>query len=107
MTSVDMDKPLTLLVAILFQNLEEKKVLQLSYLKENALKDCVATSSETIAKSFIKDTLIQSFVSSGILDDQTKTCSNMNGIFKSFKINWDKTKGEKKWFVDQFPAVLS
>ena len=50
-----------------------------------------------IGTSFSKHKLIQSFVSSGMIDDKTKTCPDMNAIITNFKIDWNKVPGGKKW----------
>ena len=79
----------------------------LSTLKENALKDHTNTSLDIIAVSFSKHTLIQSFVSAGMIDDKTKTCPDMYAIIDSFKIDWNSVIGGKKWFIDMLPQCLS
>ena len=107
MTSVGIETPLSILIDIIFTSLRKKKQLILSTLKENALKDCLNTTPEMIAKSFSKHTLIQSFVSAGMIDDKTKTCPDMYAIIDSFKINWSKIKGGKKWFIGILPKVMA
>ena len=107
MTYVGIDSPLSTLVNIIFTSLRKKKLLLLSTLKENALKDCINTSPDIIVASFSKHTLTQSFVSAGIIYDKTKTCTDMYTIMESFKIYWNKVKGGKRWFIDIPPKYLS
>lgn len=60
-----------------------------------------------IAASFSKHTLIQSFVSAGMIDDKTKTCADMYAIMDSFKIDWNKVRGGKRCFIDMISKCLS
>ena len=82
-------------------------MLILLSLKENALKDCISTSLDMIHASFSKTSLIQSFVSSGMIDRKTKTCADVYAVIDSFKINWFNVKGGKQWFMDTLPSVLT
>ena len=107
MTSVGIVTPLSILIDIIFTSLRKKKQLVLSKLKENALKDCLNTTPEMIAKSFSKQSLIQSFVSAGMIDEKTKTCPDMYAIIDSFKINWSQVAGGKRWFIGILPKVMS
>ena len=57
--------------------------------------------------SFSKHALIQSFVSVGMIDDKTKTCADMYAIMEIFKVDWNKVKGGKRWFINILPTCLS
>ena len=81
--------------------------MQLSYLKESALKDLLVTAPEMIAAAFTKSNLIQLFVPSGILDEKFKRCADLYGLISSFKIDWNKINGEKRWFMTVLPYVIS
>ena len=70
----------------------KEKILVLSTLKENALKDYIATTPEKIATSFSKQTLINFFVSVGKIDDKTKICADMYDIMNSFKVDWNNKR---------------
>ena len=59
-----------------------------------------------IAASFSRESLIESFVVSGMIDSQTKTCADLYGLINSFKIDWLKIKGGKQWFIDTLPVIL-
>ena len=71
LTSVGKDRPLTIMVDMIFDDLMKRKLLILPRLKNNALKDCIDTSPVMIAASFSRESLIQSFVVSGMIDAQT------------------------------------
>ena len=107
MTSVGIETPLSILVDIIFTSLRKKKQLLLSTLKENALKDFLNTTPEMIAKSLSKHTLIQPFVSAGMIDEKSKTCPDMYAIIDSFKIDWSKVHGGKRWFIGILPQLMS
>ena len=77
MTYVGVDIPLSILVGILFTSLRKKKTLIVSTLKNTALKDCISTSQDMISASFSKHILIHSFITLGMIDEQTKTCPDM------------------------------
>ena len=79
--------PLTVLVEIIFQKLSKDKVLLLPKLNKSALKDCVTNSPRIIASAFTKTSITDSFVSSGIIDSQTKSCTDVYAIIDSLKIN--------------------
>ena len=49
-------------------------------MKEAALKDCIVTAPEMIATSFSSKPLIDSFVSSGMIDSPTKSCADLYGF---------------------------
>ena len=42
-----------------------------------------------------------------MIDDKTKTCADMYAIIDSFKIDWNKVRGGKRWFIDMIPNCLS
>ena len=86
MTSVGSKTPLSIIVDIILKRLKKDKMLVLSTLKENALKDCVAMSAEMISALFSNDLLTQACVSSSIIDAQTKTSANIYAIIQSVKI---------------------
>lgn len=62
---------------------------------------------EMIAASFSKQDLIQSFISAGTVDGKTKPCTDRYAIIGSFKINFNRVKGEKRWFIDLLPKIMS
>ena len=95
MTTVVRETPLSIIVDIIFKKLRKDKLLVFLGLKEKVLKDFISTSPEMISASFSKHSLIQSFVSSGMIDDKTKTCADIYVLINSFKIYWFKVKGEK------------
>ena len=107
MTSVGMSSPLTILVDIIFKKMRREKVLVLAPLKENALKDCVSTAPIMFSSAFNKDSLTKSFVDSGMLDDKTKSCPDLNGLIRSFKIDWTTVDGGQNWLIHRLPSVIS
>ena len=107
MTSVGLTSPLTILVDIIFKKLRREKVLILSPLKENALKDCISTAPVIFASAFNKDTMKKSFVDSGMLDEWTKSCPDLNGLIRSFKIDWTKVEGGQNWLITRLRSVVS
>ena len=106
MTSVDTEKPLSIIVDLLFKHLRREKKLLLSGLKETALKDLLITAPEMMAAAFTKKSMTDSFVSSGMLDDKCKRCPDLFALVDSFKIDWKKVNGGKKWFMDILPIVV-
>ena len=107
MSSVGVDTPLTILVEIIFQKLRNDKVLVLPKLKECALKDCVTISPRIIACAFTKTLVTDSFVSSGMINIQTKSCADIYALIDSFKINWHNVDGGKVWFISILPEVIN
>ena len=107
MTSVGMTSPLTILVDIIFKKLRREKVLVLSTLKENALKDCISTAPVMFSSAFNKDTITKSFVDSGMLDEKTKSCPDLNGLIRSFKIDWTKVEGGQSWLLNRLCSEVS
>ena len=97
MTSVQIEKPLSIIIDILFKKLKKDKMLNMSTLKENALKDLLVTCPEMMAASFKESSLVQSFVDAGILYTKCKRCPDVYGIINSFKIDWSNVHGGKKW----------
>ena len=59
MTSVGMEKPLKIVIDILFKKLRTDKELLLSTLNECALKDLLVTSPEMISSDFSDSSLVQ------------------------------------------------
>ena len=96
MTSVGITTPLSILLNIIFKKIPQNKILVLSSLKENLLKDYIVTTPEMIANSFTKKTLIKSFISAGMIDERTKTCADMYEIMNSFKVDWNKAEGGRQ-----------
>ena len=107
MTSVDTVKPLTLFVNTIFKQLRDDKELLLPSLKENALKNLVITAPELINKAFSEKSIVDSFVSSGMLDKMHKRCPDIYGLVDTFKVNWGKVEGGKTWFMNVLPEVIS
>ena len=70
------------------------------------MTDCVASSPEIQAKSFSVGKVMDSFVDTGMLDMNTKTCPDMITIMNSFKIPWGNVTGGKKWFVSQIKSCI-
>ena len=62
-------------------------------MRENALKDCISTAPFMFASSFNKEAMKKSFVDSGMLDERTNSCPDLNGLIRSFKIDWTKVEG--------------
>ena len=87
MTSVGMETPLSILTDITFNILRKEKKLLLATLKENNLKNCVNICPEMINTSFSKYSIIDSFVFSGMIDANTKSCPDLYGLIDSFKTN--------------------
>ena len=106
MTSVDTEKPLSIIVDLLFKHLRREKKLLLSGLKETALKDLLITAPEMMAAAFTRKSMINSFVSSGMLDDKCKRCPDLSALINSFKVDWKKVNGGMKWFMDVLPLVV-
>ena len=51
--------------------------------------------------------MIESFVSSGMIDNNCKRCPDLSALIKSFKIDWEQVKRGQKWFMDIVPSVGS
>ena len=98
---------LTILVDITFQKLRKTKVILLPKLKERTLKDCVVTSPRIIVSAFTKTLIIDSFVFSGMIDGQTKSCADVYTLTNSFKIDWHKVDGGKVCFMSILPEVIN
>ena len=65
----------------------------MSPLKGNALEDLILTSPVMFTSAFNKEEMIKSVVDSGMLDDRTQSCPDLNGSIRSFKIDWTKVEG--------------
>ena len=50
------------------QRVEKNKQLVVSTLKQSALKDCTVTAPDMIAATFSESSIIESFVSAGMID---------------------------------------
>ena len=74
MTSTGRVTPLTLTVDYISKNLAKEKKLVLSSIKSAALKYLICTAPQMSASAFNKDTMINTFVDSGILDKKTQLC---------------------------------
>ena len=105
MTSIGCEKLLSILIDLLFKKLRKDKTLQLSHLKESSLKDLLVTAPEMIAAVFTKSSLIQSFLSSGMIDEKYKRCADLYGPISSLKIDWSKINGGKRWFIAVLPIL--
>ena len=66
MTSVGTETSISILVAIQCKELRKNKQLMVSALTQSALKDCITTTPDMIAADFLKCSIIDYFVSSGI-----------------------------------------
>ena len=106
MTSTGRVTPLTLSVDYIFKNLAKEKKLVLSTIKGAALKDLICTAPQMFASAFNKDTMINAFVDSGMLDKKAQLCPDLYGIINSFKVNWDKIPGGKAWLMKMIPLAI-
>ena len=95
MTSIHKEKPLSVMVDLIFKQLRENKELLLSTLKEEALKDLLVTVPETMAKAFSATNVLESFVASGMLDNVHRRCPDLVKIIKTFKVRWHEVPGGK------------
>ena len=107
MTSVEIEKALSIVIDILFKKLRKDKILNMSSLKEHALKDLLVTCPEMMAASFKQSSLVKSFVDAGMLDTKHKRCPDVYGIMNSFKIDWSTVPGGKQWFMKMLPNVIA
>ena len=107
MSSDGTESPLSILIDILFKQLKRDKILMLPHLKQCSLKELITNTPQMMEAAFSKSSLVESFVSSGMLDEKCKRCPDLYGIIKSFKINWSKVKGGKVWFLNQLNNVIS
>ena len=81
------------LVDKMFKNLSINKDMMLSTGKLNALKDCIVCTPEMTTNAFTTKTIQKAFISSGMLDDKSKLCPDLQGINNLFKMNWSKVYG--------------
>ena len=102
-----MERPLIILIYLVFKKLRSEKTIISPYLKEFSLKDLLHAATGTISSSFSESSTSDYFSSTGILDIKIKRYADLHRIVNSFKINWGKVKGGKQWFVRILPAVLS
>ena len=107
MTSEDIVKPLSILVDIIFKNLRANKELLLPTLKEAALKDLLVTAPDLMNSAFLQKTIVDSFVSAGMLDKRCKRCPDLDRLINLFKVPWGKIKGGQNWFLDMLPTVIA
>ena len=105
-TTIDSKSPIRVRVINDMRNLSRDKLVILSTVKNNAVTDCIASLPEIQAKSFSVGKVMDSFVDTGMLDMNTKTCPDMIAIMNSFKIPWGNVKGGKKWFVSQIKSCI-
>ena len=42
-----------------------------------------------------------------MIDEKSKTCPDMYAIIDSFKIDWSKVHGGKRWFIGILPQLMS
>ena len=106
MTSIGQINPSTLMIDYIFRKLAKDKQLHISNLKSCALKDFLCTAPNVFGAVFNKDSSIKVFVDSEILDRRTNTRPDMYGIINSFKINWTKVPGGRKWLMDMNPLAI-
>ena len=66
-------------------------------MKEISLKDLLITAPEMMTSAFSESSIIDSFVSTGMLDSHSKVCPDLSGIIDAFKIDWSKIGGINKW----------
>ena len=86
-TSLDTEKPLLIIVDLLFKHLRQEKKPLLSGLKDTALRDSLIIAPEMMAATFTKKLMINFFVYYGMLDDKCKRCPDLFALIKSFKID--------------------
>ena len=55
-----------------------------------------------IAATFSESSIIESFVSAGMIDVPTESCADIYTLTDSFRIDWSKVQGGKTWFMDFF-----
>ena len=60
-----------------------------------------------IAVDFSKSSIIDLFVSAGMLYAQTKSCADLYALTDLFKIDWSKVQGWKYWFIDIVPDIIA
>ena len=60
-----------------------------------------------IAVDFSKSSIIDLFVSAGMVDAQTKSCADVYALIDSFKIGWSKVQGEKNWFMEIVLGIIA
>ena len=70
-TLIGENTPLTTVVNHTFDNMRNNNKLKLPSHKESIIKDCVLSSPEILSKSYSSDTIMKSYVSSGMLDVAT------------------------------------
>ena len=107
MTSVETFKPLSILVDMIFKDLRSKKELLLPSLKEAALKDLLVTAPDFMSSAFSERSMIDSFVSAGMLDKTCKRCPDLYQFLENFKVSWGKIEGGQEWFLKQLSQVIS
>ena len=106
MTSVGQQKSLTHVIDFIMKKLRKDGILKLAHMKEISLKDLLITAPEMMASAFSESSIIDSFVSAGMLDSHSKVCPDLFGIIDAFKIDWSKVTGGKKWFLSELPGLI-
>ena len=106
MTSLGLEKPLTIVIELLFKKLRDEKILLLPPTKENSLKDLLITAPDMMQRAFSEKGMIKAFVSAGMLDEKFHRCPDLKKILESFKVNWDKVPGGQNWFLEVLPTVV-
>jgi len=70
-----------------------------SILNRSTIIDYIYSTPEMMCKSFTKKDMVKSFVEGGMLNRTLRSAPDLMGAINLFKVNWDKVKGGKKWFV--------
>ena len=74
--------------------------------KELIITDCILSTPEILSKSYSKEQIEKSYVDTGMLDSEMKSCPDLYGIMKYFYINWRNINGGKKWFDSKLVYTL-
>ena len=76
-------------------------------MKEAALKDLLVTAPELMSSAFTEKSIVDSFVSAGMLDKTCKKCPNLYQLLENFKVPWGEEEGGQDWLHDKLPQVIT